>query len=33
MNIQQERGKVTIPDHGKNKKLYHKLVDSILKQA
>jgi len=28
-----KKGKVTIPDHGKNKELHHKLVDSILKQA
>ncbi len=26
-------GKVTIPDHGKNKDLDHKTVSSILKQA
>ncbi len=28
-----KKGKVTIPDHGKNDDLEHFLVDSILKQA
>jgi len=28
-----KKGKVTIPDHGANKDLDHKIVKSILKQA
>jgi predicted RNA binding protein YcfA (HicA-like mRNA interferase family) len=28
-----KKGRVTIPDHGKNKELDHKTVKSILKQA
>jgi predicted RNA binding protein YcfA (HicA-like mRNA interferase family) len=28
-----KKGKVTVPDHGKNDELEHFLVDSILRQA